>query len=283
MLKTPLFWGVFYCYDLGMLSKEYGRFSTYKLVPDRPLGHVLVVPGFAESLQQTKPIVKALADKDLAAYTYSQPRLGTKEDGVLVHPLQRQGKVALMALNELLPGHSKVTAVAHSLGTAAVLKAVQLNPERFDTLILMQPIGLAGEQPFTDLFRRSLRKNRNNYKTAKDMTSLLGHKSVAKAQFGSMTTITKQPLLAIREAMAIGDYSIMEDIKSVVDNGIKVHLVISKFDEYFDYDKMQNQIEDLDNIVTSITLLDEPHHGHDINWLDPALTATLTIKLLAQS
>ena len=264
-----------------MISKEYGRFSTYKQVPDHPVGYIFVVPGFAESLQQTKPIVEALAVKNLAAYTYSQPRLRNKEDGVLVHPLERQGKVALMALNELLPGHSKVTAVAHSLGTATILKAVQLNPERFDTLILMQPVGLAGQQSFIDLFMRGLRKNRNNYSSVKDTSSLHDHKTVAKAQFGSVITIAKQPLLAIREATAIGSYSTSKDVKSVISSGIKVHLVISKFDEYFDYSNMQTQLEDLGNVATSITILDEPHHGHDINWLDPALTADLTIKLLA--
>jgi pimeloyl-ACP methyl ester carboxylesterase len=265
-----------------MPSGKYGRFTTYKKVPDYPASHIFVIPGFAENLLQTKPIVDALAAKNFAAYTYSQPRLDSKNDGVLDHPLERQGKVALMALSELLPGLTKVAAVAHSLGTAGILKAAQSCPERFDSLILMQPVGLAGIQTFKDLFKKGLRKNRNDHRLVGGMPLNSERRFVAKAQIASMGLIVRQPLLALREAQAIGIYNIAEDIKKVVARGIPVHLVVSKHDEYFEYTEVHDQLRTLDGIVTSITILDEPHHGHSISWLDPELTSELTVTLLAR-
>jgi alpha-beta hydrolase superfamily lysophospholipase len=263
------------------LRTSYGITHIYSQKASNATERVLVLPGFSESINHLKPVVDALADEGYEALTFSPPRRNAKHGPKPIDPIVRQGKIIVEVLKATVKSGERVHAVAHSLGAASVLKAAQLQPEYFASLILMQPAGIVSEpQTVYELARRSARKLSINQKVARlsNDGDLPGR--VARTRFFSAAIIAKQPMLAWREAAAAGEYDITEDLQRVADLGVPIHLVISKNDEMFDHDKAARHQRTLGRIVQSYTVLEEPTANHDSFWIYPQNTATIVKSLV---
>lgn len=262
----------------------YGIANIYLRSSPRAIGRVLVMPGFGESIYHVKPVVDALANEGYEALTFSPPRRDVKRAGKRIDPMVRQAEIVLeileaMALPATLAG-KKVHAVAHSLGAGAALKVAQLQPEYFASLVLMQPVGLLSEnQSVYELAKRATKKIASNQKVARlsdnDSTA-----RVAKTRFVSWAVIARQPLLALREAAAAGNYSMAEDAQKVADLGIPTHVVAAKGDEMFDHAKVERSRSTIEGIVQSYALLDGPTANHDTFWIHPQNTAAIVARLI---
>lgn len=122
----------------------------------------MIVPGYSESITHNKALVNELADRGLAAFTFSQPRSGRRA----IDPIERQSDIIAQVLAAMLPERQKMHAAAHSLGSAALLRAAKKHPERFTGLLLMQPPGMSGRQGFLQLARRVGMKTVKNHSGA---------------------------------------------------------------------------------------------------------------------
>ncbi|HVC36375.1 MAG TPA: alpha/beta hydrolase [Candidatus Dormibacteraeota bacterium] len=256
-------------------NTPYGSTSIYSQKPSGSSERILVVPGFGESVSHIKPLVKALTVEGYETFTFRPPRRAVKENGKHIDPIMRQGKVILEILRSLLSEGEKIHVLAHSLGAAAVLKAVQLRPDYFTSLILMQPAGLVGEQSAYELAGRATKKAFSNHRVAR-ISENSSTTRVLKSHLVSGGVIAKQPLLARREAVAAGRYNIQDDLQSVAALDIPVHVVVSTGDEMFDHTSVARSRSVIEPIVQSYTVLDEPTSNHDTFWIHPTTTAKVS-------
>ena len=262
------------------LKTSYGITDIYSQKPSNATERALVLPGFGESTYHVKPVVDALAVNGYESLTFSPPRRDVKQTGKHIDPILRQGKIILEVLKATVSSGEKVHAVAHSLGAAAVLKAAQLQPEYFASLILMQPAGIVTEhQSVYELARRATKKLSTNQEVAK-LSNDNSSGRVARTRLASGAVIAKQPLLAWREAAAAGDYDITGDLQRVADLGIPIHLVASKGDEMFDHVKVERNRSTVEGLVQTYTLLDEATANHDTFWIHPQNTAAIVQNLI---
>lgn len=280
----------------------YGKATVYSAQSHNPQAErVVVVPGYSETIAHSKKVVDALAMKGFNASTFSQPRRAGKGAHRIKDPIQRQGSVVLSLIEATVPGDEKVHAVAHSLGSAAVLRAAQKAPDRFASITLMQPLGMAGEQGLSELAGRVSRKVIKNLASSlhgqspsiqpahggyaarvDEETALSFSGRVAKAQLAGNGVIVAQPALSLREALAAGQYEVAEDIANVAELGIPIHLVTAHDDELFDNDKVHTTYE-AGIEATSYSSVADPDAGHDTFWMQPERTARIVSQLIQKA
>lgn len=277
-------------------STPYGKLKLYRPDLDKNKERVMVVAGYSESLTHTKKLVDTLSRTGYDAFTYTTPRRRGK--AVLTDPIARQGDVVLRVLDIATKDNEKVHAVAHSLGCAAVLYAAMQAPERFESITLMQPLGMVGEQSFGELLKRVRRKVTRNtlgamrgrhltHDIQEDTSTPLDNETrlrysmrVARSQLAGAGVLAKHPRLAIQEARAAGKYDISEGIKQVIEAGIPVHLVTAHGDEMFDRHKVEAGYEIITDHITSHSPLSDTSASHDTFWLHPERSAFLISKIV---
>lgn len=283
-------------------STRYGKAKVYTAKSNLPKAErVLVVPGYSETLAHSRKLVDALATNGYDASTFSQPRRVGKKGNKIEDPIQRQGNVVLGLVEATVPQGEKVHAVAHSLGSAAVLKAAQEAPERFASLTLMQPVGLVGEQSFPKLLGRvgkkvtmnqigalrsqdPQRRPKTGYAASADTESAIRYSArVARSQVAGSGVLAKQPVLAVQEATAVGSYDIADDIVKVKELGIPVNIVKSHSDEMFDTDKVDIGYSGIADSVDSYSSVADRSARHDTFWLQPERTAAIIGQLIQKS
>lgn len=257
---------------------------------------IIIVPGFSEGLAENKDLTDKVAKETGAdTYTFEQPR--RRSEGDPIDPIERLGVIVASNALEVIGGEGKIVAVAHSLGCAAVLRAVQLNPDIFDSVILMQPPGLgpSAKTSLPSLARRVAKKSFKNYRRSvkgQNPHNPKGRKyrsnfddeaaekykgRVLKSQISGIRVIAKNPILALREALAVGEYRIDADIQKATDElGVPVHVVISNEDEILS-DKVGNI-----PYASSVSYVADKKAGHDTFWMQPKRTAMIVDGLLRQ-
>lgn len=263
-------------------------------------GNIFVVPGFSETTAHNSELVDALANEGFDATTFSQPRRTGRKADRIADPIGRQGRVILRVLEASVTPGEKVHAVAHSMGAAATLKAALEAPELFDSLTLMQPLGLAGEQGFSELLGRVNKKTVKNQRVAlhsQDPRKLADHGyaanldtesalnfsgRVTNAHIAAGKVLLSQPALSLREARAAGTYSMTDDIAKVTALGIPVHLVVAHGDEMFDHDKVDAGY-DAGVAASSYMSVADREAGHDTFWMQPARTAAIVGQIIRHS
>lgn len=276
------------------IQTPYGKITIYSKVGHEVRASVVVVPGFSESITHSEAVVNALAARGYAAFTFRQPRKAADSD-----PIGRLANILHETINSDAIKAEKVHAVAHSLGSASLLKVTQKNPAKIASLTLMQPPGMNQRQAFTRLALRTGQKtlrnaertlrNRHLYKftrqkdAASDRPSPITTRRFVRAQLSSAFIIAKNPLLAIREARAAAHYDIAPDIAKVKQLGIPVHIIEAHDDELFGTERGDEElirIADLDGAYFSIS---DRRASHDAFWMQPAQTAQIIDVLVGHS
>jgi alpha-beta hydrolase superfamily lysophospholipase len=262
------------------LETSYGTTNVYRNKPEQPSAKVLVVAGYSESAYHFAALLDALSDRGMDAITFNDPRRGLNKTGEVLDPIERQARILLDVLSILMPKGEKVHALAHSLGAAAVLKAAQLEPDRFESLILMQPAGITEDKvPVFKLARGVAKKVFNNHSKF-GLADLSSHARVAKSHLASTAVIASNPVLAWQEAVSAANYRIVEDLEAVAKLGIPVHLTVSKGDELYDHVLVNSGRQAMEGLTHSYTVLEESIATHDTFWLHPENTAEQVKNLI---
>lgn len=263
--------------------------------------NIIIVPGFSEGLTEHRDLTDKVAEETGAyTYTFEQPR----SEGDPIDPIERLGVIVASKALEVSGSEGKIVAVAHSLGCAAVLRAVQLNPDIFESVILMQPPGLGpsvgtnlpslvkrvAKKSAKNLMRSIKGQKPNNPKRSKyyhsnfDKENLIKYSGrVLKSQKSGMRVIARNPFLALREARAVGKYQIDADMEKVKKLRVPVHVVISNKDEIFD--NQYSLTKDNYGILpyaSSVSSVANEKAGHDTFWMQPKRTAMIVNGLLRQ-
>jgi alpha-beta hydrolase superfamily lysophospholipase len=251
---------------------------------------VFIAPGFTNTSANTSALVDSLTSSGYNAFTHDQPRETPKELEP-IDPIDRQAAVTLAVIEREVPEGTKVHALAHSLGSAAVLRAAIARPELFTSITINEPVGLNGKrQGIVNLMSRSALKNIKNVigarhgqtielpkqgyaarvdiETAKDF-----RKRTIKAQAAAGKLALKNLKLTMREARAAGAYEIDRDLEKVTDLGIPVHILLANKDELFKSKNTYRKVKDIK--ATSISSIADPNAGHDSFWRNPKLTTAI--------
>lgn len=239
---------------------------------------VLVVPGFSESITHNKALVDIVASKGYNTFTFSRPRGGPSR-----HPLDRQKDIVMSALMATVPENEKVHAVAHSLGSATLLRAAREHPERFASLLLMEPSGIVSIQSLRELVHRASIKTKNNQQAVSRNEPSVTLRQIIRAQLASSVIIARNPILAFKEARVATRHSIADDIVAIMRLNIPIHIVNAYGDELFSIDRAGIGYDQIMTFAGSYSSITDKSAGHDTFWIHPEQTAQLVdtfIKLL---
>lgn len=259
-----------------ILQTPYGKAKLYQ----KGFGQkILIVPGYSESIIHCQAVVDALSRFGYEVTTFTQPRRGSH-----IAPLDRQRDIILSVLAYLLKKDEKVIAVAHSLGSASLLRAARLKPKLFTALILMQPSGMGQPQTLLQVAGRvgiKTIKNHSHSRAQKVITpnsGFIGHRQIVKAHLASSSLVARNPLLALREAKVAIRHMIIEDSKAVSDKGVRVHIIQSQGDELF-HKRSSIDYEQIIGLSGSLSSLADEKSYHDTFWLQPEQTAAMIAAL----
>lgn len=253
----------------------------------------MVVPGFSGSLTHNRDLVDALASRGYDTFTFSQPRRGTKSKQSI---LDRKKDTILTILETMFNDDEKIYGVAHSFGSAALLKAARDTPNQFIELILMQPPGVVGRQDFPELVQRVGEKMiKNNAKTIhkRHLSKLIGNpptsvhaplpattRKMIYAQLSSAYTIIKNPRLALSEALAAIRYDIADDAAKTEGSGVQVHIIKAPNDELFSIEEDGLDHQKVMNSSGAFISIADRHAPHDTFWMHPKRTADIIDALI---
>lgn len=239
---------------------------------------ILIVPGFSESITHCIPLVDKLTEQGrYDVCTFSRPRNVSKS-----HPLDRQRDIILQVMDSMFGSDKKISGIAHSLGSLSLLRAAATYPERFSSLILMQPSGLTSAQSLFRIAMKASRKIGRNHFVVKKSSTLLttSQRHVLLSQLSSAKTIIRNPRLAIREADVARSYSLSEDLAAIHSYGTPVYIMRSRSDELFDND--DSIIFDPAISYGSYSTFNCRFLGHDTFWTHPQLTAETVDTLISK-
>lgn len=258
------------------IKTPYGTVRVYQRSVAGARGNIMVVPGYGGSISHNKRIVDILADKGYNAFTMSQPRRKGGHDILL-----RQKVIILSALAAVIPNGEKVHAVAHSLGSASLLRAVQDTPNRFVGLILMQPSGIVGSQKFSDLLRRVGKKTIHNQFSTMKRGNTTTFRQMTRAQLSSGRIIISNLPLALKEARVAITHDITGDIAIVKKLGIPIHVIKANEDELFSISRAGIEYERIVGLAGSYSSIADKNAEHDTFWMNATRTAEI-IDVLVQ-
>lgn len=238
---------------------------------------VIVVPGFGGSIVHNKVLVHKIAEKGYDAITFDQPRRDAK-----AHPIDRLEAILSSILSATVADDTLLYGVAHSLGSAALLRVARKHPERFKGLLLMQPAGIGDPQTLMSLMKRVSKKTAKNHsgtfkrkKSSKDprlQTASFGQ--IMQANVSNAKLIALNPSLALKEAKIALEHTIKDDIAAVQELGIPVQIIVSHHDDLFSMSELGNY-EAVTRMDGSYSSIANKESRHDTFWMHPEQTAAL--------
>lgn len=275
---------------LQKIRTRFGKVNVY--AAGNPEGErVLVVPGYSETISHNRKLVDELGGLGLFAATLSQPRRSRERRmGQKLDPLDRQAELLITMLDRLGDG-VKITAVGHSMGAVAVLKAAQARPHRFERIILEQPAGFGHQQKMPEQVKRVSHKVGRNqlralfgqgrkqpdvgYTASPDKEAPLPYGlRVARAQNAAGMLLARNGVLALQEARAVGRYDAIPDLENVAKLGIPMHVVGAHSDELFGNADLNNAImPEGGEFRAPLSYPADRRAGHDTVWMQPKLHA----------
>lgn len=276
------------------IRTRFGRVDSYST--GNPAGRrVLIVPGYSETLAHARKLVDELGKLGMFAAAISQPRKSRQRkigDSAKRDALERQADVLTTMLDRLAPG-VKITAIGHSMGAAAVLKAAQQQPDRFERIILEQPLGFGHKQSFGEqlrrvtwkvvrnqwraLFGQGSRRNEDGYRAALDEESSIAYSvRVGRAQVAAGLLLASNVVLSLNEARAAGGYDASGDLEKVIKLGIPVHIIGAHADELFESKELDDTVMPPEGgIRAPLSYPADRRAGHDTFWMQPKLHAAI--------
>jgi pimeloyl-ACP methyl ester carboxylesterase len=236
-----------------------GEFLVIEVSPTRLKTNIPVViaPGWSEPANIFEPSQSVIARKGRKSLCFDHPRLGGK-----VEPNSNYSTPELRKARALLDlidntGSDKVDIMAHSEGAVYTVIAASLEPEKFRNMVLIGPAGMIGQDTLTALLGRFSKKIARNL--AQAITDPKTTKKIALAHAGAAQYIAKNPLRALKEAVAISKSNIHEMLPKLRSQGIGIVIIHHTDDEAFPMHRIQQvaKTEQVDGILAVTGLHDD--------------------------
>ncbi len=199
---------------------------------------VVFAPGWGATPKSAKEVLRVLANGGRRTLSLDHPRTGGEVEKRGDHPVDELRKASSLAAILDKKDISKVDVVAHSEGAINTIIAASLNPSRFRKIVLVAPGGMIGKDKFPKL------AGRFSYSAIKEAGRIIIEKKARKplATVGIEVGkyIAKNPMRALREAVAISASEIHKMLKDLRDQGIGIYVIHGVDDAVFKMDKVQN-------------------------------------------
>lgn len=261
--------------ERGELTVLGGKVETVDVRPEhlrieRP---VLVAPGWSETPETFKDSLEVIANDGRRAFAIKHARYGGDVSGLNPELREKFPKEELrkaLALVSMLVDKDieSADAIGHSEGGYNVLIAAAIAPEHFRNIVLANPAGIIGKDTFPALFQRFTGAH-----IKMGLRTLFGLKSEAdpglfRIQKETVKEFTKNPMRALKEAVAISRADTVELIQELRHQGINIAIMANVDDPVFPMDRIQQTLQK--NQLDGFLSLRGEHY--DINTNAPRYT-----------
>lgn len=176
----------------------------------------------------------------------------------------------------------KVDVIAHSQGALDAVVAAKLHPERFNSIVLVAPAGLIGEDSVPRLVSRFVPKIiRGITKDAREIKQRDPESAKRFANAGP-SYIKANPMKGLREVGAIARTQIDQDLLDLREAGIKIAVLQSQGDRGFPANRIGKQviIHELEGNIDAYASVAAKDAGHDDLIIHPERATQAAVDLL---
>jgi pimeloyl-ACP methyl ester carboxylesterase len=220
---------------------------------------VVISPGWSENPKVFEKVIAELnqSGRRVVALSYSGVGI-TKRKTDYPSIEVSKGEAILDVLSH--KGIPKVDIVGHSEGAIGAILAASFEPKKVGSLILVTPAGLVGKDTFPKIFGRfstkMIRDHRDLLKTLDYRPLKEPKRAEASALAGYLKEgykyVLKNPITGLREAIAISQFDLQNELKELHDLGIKIAIVASVDDLLFPMNRLQSAVNsgDIDGFIS---------------------------------
>lgn len=209
---------------------------------------VLFAPGWGETPEALKDVVRIMAERGRRVITLSHARRGMDmkdaDPSMKKEYPEAQLRKALALIQVLAEkGIEKTDVVAHSEGGINAAIAAALETEKFRNIVFMNVGGLIGKDKFPKLAGRFA------LSAIKDALNLVQKPDATKqARMNRITRevakyIAKNPIRALREAVDISESQIHGLLRGLHEKGVGIAVINGVDDPVFPMEKMQQMVK----------------------------------------
>jgi pimeloyl-ACP methyl ester carboxylesterase len=229
---------------------------------------VLVAPGWGATMENFKPAIEVLANKNRRVISLNQPRRGGEIPNLdynnkeLEEWYKKKGKKypkfpseflrQANTVNGLLDQKKldKVDVITHSMGGPAVCIAAMLHPEKFAgrTIVLYSPAGLIGKDSLPRLMRGTMTQLDHPDSISKIPVTKTEEERLKLAGDNAQAHGKANPFRALKEVIAISQAQIEDMLRYLHEKGIRIIVVGAVDDTYFPMGDVKEEIDEEGNV-----------------------------------
>ena len=252
-----------------------GKIEVTDITPEEQKTEVpiMIAPGWGENPITFKGSLRTIYDSDRRAISVSHARnMGQAEEEKNMPLVEvRKAKALLTTIQE--KEIDQIDVIAHSEGAINTIIAASIHPEKFRNIVLVGPGGLIGKDSFPKLFTRfSLNIIKGALRALIEPDT---RDAIATSAKETGKYIRKNPLLALKEAIAISESDIRNLINELREQGIGVSIIHGVDDPVFPMDSMQDAVkgEEVDGFYSV-------KGGHNDIYANPDKYTKLAVQAL---
>lgn len=220
------------------------NFDLYDVSPESPKTNipVAIMPGWSHTPEVWKENARVLVENGRRVVSLDAPhgsdQLRAAEAEDIPEAELRRVSAFLAGLDAT--GLQKVDAMGHSEGAIDILLAAKLEPDRFRTVILINPGGLIGSDVFTSLVGR--------FAVEKTLAAVRGIRegtlSKSKTSFvEGIKSVMRQPVRAFKEVQAIANANLVHLLRDIKEKEVNIVIIHSAEDPVFPFLRMNKSIQ----------------------------------------
>ena len=221
------------------IESKVGAFPVVEVKPSQLKSQVpvTIATGWSEGPPVFTQVQAVLAIRGRQSFVFDHPRWGGNVTPNTLHPEAELRKAyALLALLDERR-ITKTDVLAHSEGAIYAIMAATLAPEKFRNFVLVAPGGMIGKDAFPQLLGRFSHKVGANIRQG--LTDNVTFPVVLQAHLGAAAYIAKNPLRALREAVAISQSQIQGMLKALHEQGFGIVIIHGANDKAFPMQRIQ--------------------------------------------
>ena len=229
------------------IGKE--KLEIYDTKPEQPKTEVPVVfaPGWMPSPKMSKDVVRAIFDKGRRTLSFYAPH-GVETDVIkskeaardVAYAELRKVEALLKTLDE--KGIEKTDAAGHSEGGMYLAYAALFFPEKFRNIVLVDPVGIVGEDNMVRLGLGALEDIRTQGKKQKKGLEA-GEKKLEPDWKYVLDFLKTGPGLMFREVHAMANADITWILAELKKKGIGISIIHGGDDKYFPMERVQQMVK----------------------------------------
>lgn len=218
---------------------------------------VLFAPGYSAGPKSSRPLLENLAELKKFAITYDAPKgiSGRNESSIALeecvastsdrdttgrgtpsaHHLNKAAALLEVVRQKNFEG--KIDAIAHSEGCIYLVLAALARPEKFHTLLLVNPGGMVGEDDFFSLIGRAWKHMMQEREYMKNNPAFRAALSSSKGE--RRLNLMKDIVRGATAPRAIACSQIEELLLELKNKGVHIVIAHSEGDQIFTFDKVK--------------------------------------------